>query len=161
MDQGALAAADELGRAHIFIKLPHQTVQSLERPLSIHHFLFMVPTPRAPVVGWFFEIMANSKDHLRIDTYFDVRDQVQAKHLERLSQQEIVPLHFVDGLDLSIVGTQGVSPPPNTALVFRDAVAHAGRIPPDRYDFDTARLIFQCAYSLDEIATWQLRCPEH
>lgn len=160
VDYGVLAAADDQGRVHVFVKLPHQAVQFLDGPLPVHHFLFMVPTPRAPVVGWFFEIMDNPQDPLRIDTYFNILDQVQARDLEGLIHQKIVPLHFVDTVDLSIVANKGISPPKNTSIVFRDAVAHAGRIPPDLYDFDTAKLIFQCAYSLDEIATWQPPCPE-
>jgi hypothetical protein len=104
--------------------------------------------------------MDNPQDPLRIDTYFNILDQVQARDLERLIRQKIVPLHFVDGGDLSIVATKGISPPQNTSKVFWEAVAHAGRIPREHYDFDTATLIFQCAYSLDEIATWQPPYPE-
>jgi len=160
VDHGALTAADDQGRVQVFVKLPHQIVQLFERPLPIHHFLFMVPTPRAPVVGWFFEFMDNLQDPLRIDTYFNIQDQVQARDLERLTYQKTVPLHFVSGLDLSIVTTKEISPPPNTSMIFRDAVAHAKRIAPNQYDFDTAKLIFQCAYSPDEIATWQPPYPE-
>lgn len=160
MDYGALPSADDRDQVNVFIKLPYQTAQSLERPLPVRHFLFMVPTPRAPVVVWFFEIMDNPQDPLRIDTYLNIMNRVQARNLERLIRQKIVPMHFVNGVDLSIVITQGVLSPPNASVVFRDAMAHAGRIPQDQYDFDTAKLIFQCAYSLDEIATWQRPLPE-
>lgn len=160
LDCGAVTAADDQGRVHVFLKLPHPVVQLLEKPPSIHHFLFMIPTPRAPVVGWFFEIMGNLQDPLRVDTYFNILDQAQARNLKRLIHQKIVPLHFVDGVDLLIVATQSIPPPRNTSKVFLEAVAHAEKIPPDHYDFDTARLIFQCAYSLDEIATWQQPCPK-
>jgi hypothetical protein len=155
MDYGALTAANEESRVHVFVKVPHRAVQFLGEPLPIYHFLFMVPTPRAPVVGWFFEIMDNPQDPLRLDTYFNILDMVQARELERLIHQKIVPLHFMDGVDFSIVATKGISPPPNTSKVFFEAVEHAGSIPPDQYDFDTAKLIFQCAYPVDEIATWR------
>jgi hypothetical protein len=160
VDDGALAVSDGHGRVHVFIKLSRQIIQFLVRPLYIRHFLFMVPTPRAPVVGWFFEILNKPQDPLRIDTYFNIQDQVQARDLERLIYQEMVPLHFVDGANFSIMTTQKILPPPNTSMIFRDAVAHAKRITPDQYDFDTAKLIFQCAYSPDEIATWHPPCSE-
>ncbi len=155
IDYGALTAADEGGTVHVFVKLPHYAVKLLEGSLPIRHFLFMIPTPRAPVVGWFFEVLDNPQDPLQVDTYFNVLDPGQAKDLQRLALQKVVPMHYVDGDDLSIVGTKGITPPVDAARVFEEAKEHAGRIPPGEYDFDTAKLMFQCAYSLAEIAKWQ------
>ena len=155
IDYGALTAADEGGTVHVFVKLPHYAAKLLTGPLPIRHFLFMIPTPRAPVVGWFFEIRDNPQDPLQVDTYFNVLDEGQARDLERLAHQKIVPMHYVDGEDLSIVATKGITPPVDAAKVFREAKAHAGRIAPGEYDFDTAKLMFECAYPLDEIARWQ------
>lgn len=151
-DYGALTAADDQGRVHVFVKLPHQAVQFLDGPLPIRHFLFVYAMPTAPVVGWFFEIRDNPQDPLRVDTYFNVLDQVQARDLEWLAHQKIVPMHYVDGHDLTVIATKGIAPPPDIVEAFVKAVDHAVRIPEGQYDFDRAKAEFQAAHSLDEIA---------
>ena len=155
VDYGALTAADDRGRVHVFIKLPHQAVQFLEGPLPIRHFLFLFPMPTAPVIGWFFEIVDDAQDPFRVTAYFNILEPVQARTLLRLAHQTVVPLHCVDGEELSVVAAKGILPPPETIEVFQEAVAYVERVRANRYDFDRARAAFQAAHSLAEIATWR------
>jgi hypothetical protein len=155
IDYGALTAADAGCAVHVFIKLPHYATKLLDGPLPIRHFLFVYAMPTAPIVGWFFEIRDNPEDPLQVDTYFNVLDPVQARDLERLALQKVVPLHFVDGEDLTIVATKGITPPPDIVEVYAKARNLAFMIPEERYDFDQAKAEFQAAHSLDEIAKWQ------
>ena len=159
LDYGALTAADDQGRVHVFVKLPHPAVQFLEGPLPIRDFLFIFPMPTAPVIGWLFEIVDNMQDPFRVCTYLDVLDPVQARILLRLVHQTVVPLHFVDGDGLSVVATKGISPPPDIVEVFQEAVAYIGRIRANQYDFDRAKAAFHAAHSLAEIATWRPHRP--
>ncbi|MBI3610772.1 MAG: hypothetical protein HY204_08740 [Nitrospirae bacterium] len=154
-DYGVLAAADERGRVHVFIKLPHQAVQFIEEPLPIRHFLFVFPMPTAPVVGWFFEIADDTQEPLRIAAYLNVLDPVQARNLLRLIHQKVVPLHYVDGDGPSIVSTKGISPPPDVIEIFQEAVAYVGRVRLNRYDFGRAKAAFVTEHPLAEIATWR------
>lgn len=155
VDYGALITTDDQSQVHVFVKLPHQAIRFLTGPLPIRHFLFLFPMPTAPVIGWFFEIVDDAQDPLRLATYFNVLDPVQARNLLRLVHQTVVPLHCVDGEELSVVATKGISPPPETIEVFQEAVAYVARIRANQYDFDRAKAAFQAAHSLGEIATWQ------
>ncbi len=155
-DVDALTAANEQGRVHVFIKLPHEAIRLIKGPLLIRHFLFLVPMPTAPVAGWFFEILVNPHPSFRMNTYFNIWDRDQARDFKQLAHQRIVPLYFLDGDDLSIVATKNILPPPDAERVFQEALICAERISSGRCDFDRAKADFQREYSLDEIAGWQL-----
>ncbi|MBI3597772.1 MAG: hypothetical protein HY203_11545 [Nitrospirae bacterium] len=154
-EYGASTAVDDQGRVHVFIKLPHQAVHFLEESLPIHHFLFFFPMPTAPIIGWFFEIVDNSQDPLRVAAYFNVLEPAEARSLVWLAHQRVVPLHCVDGGELSIIATKRMSSPPETIEVFEKAVAYVEGIQSNRYDFDRAKAAFQAVHSLAEIATWR------
>lgn len=158
-DYGALTAADDRGQLHVFIKLPHQAVRFLAEPLPIRHFLFLFPMPTAPVIGWFFEIVDNTQDPFRVVTYFNILQPVQARNLVWLAHQAVVPLHCVDGGELSVVATKRISSPPETIEVFQEAVASIDRIRTNQYDFDRAKAAFVTEHPLAEIATWRPHRP--
>jgi hypothetical protein len=159
MNYGVLTAADDRGQLHVFIKLPHQAVRFLSEPLPIRHFLFLFPMPTAPVIGWFFEIADDAQDPFRVATYFNILEPVQARNLVWLAHQTVVPLHCVDGGELSVVATKRISSPPETIEVFQEAVAYIERVKATQYDFDRAKAAFMTAHSLDEIATWRPHRP--
>lgn len=152
---GALTAADENGVVHVFVKAPHQEVKLLKGDLLLRHFLFLCEMPTAPVVGWFFEILDNPQDPLRVDNYFNVCNPLHAKDMERLACQDFIPVHFVDEQDISIVATKRISPPNDIIDVYMKAINLAFFISEGVYDFDKAKAAFQAEHSLDEIATWQ------
>ncbi|MBI3812680.1 MAG: hypothetical protein HY283_10855 [Nitrospirae bacterium] len=159
LDYGALTAADDRGQLHVFVKLPHPAVRFIADPLPIRHFLFLFPMPTAPVIGWFFEVVDNTQDPFRVVTYFNILEPVQARNLVWLAYQTVVPLHYVDGGELSVVATKRISSPPETIEVFQEAVANTARIRVNQYDFDRAMAAFEAAHSLAEIATWRPRRP--
>ena len=152
---GAPHLADEQGIVHVFVKLPHCAVKLIGGPLPVRHFLFMETLPAAPVIGWFFEIVDDARDPLRVCTYLDVLDPAQAKNLLRLVHQAEVLLHWVDGESLAVLVTQRIPPPREAMRILEEALDWAQRIPRERYNFDRAKAEFQAEHSLAEIATWQ------
>ncbi|MBI3995504.1 MAG: hypothetical protein HY349_05970, partial [Nitrospirae bacterium] len=147
-DYGALTAADDRGQLHVFIKLPHQAVRFLAETPAIRHFLFLFPMPTAPVIGWFFEIMDNTQDPFRVAAYFNILEPAQARSLVWLAHQRVIPLHCVDGGELSIVATKRISSPPEAIEVFQEAAAYIERIKATQYDFSRAKTAFQAAHPL-------------
>jgi len=159
-----LIGSDDFGHVALFVKILPKDLWLVQDPLPVFDHITVSMLRTAPVIRWFFDIGHRQKSVL-MKIPINILDPLEKDHLNELSNQDVVLLHFVHAETRIIVATKLIPPPVGIRDVIRKALDHALCIPKDQYDFETANADLQQASELSTMAVLDraglLLCTEY
>jgi len=143
-----LTHATEAGTA-LVIKAPASEIERLRGPLWIQHLQELYRCQAAPVIRLVTRLYDQPTDPLKFESFINVQDPDQRTEYELLTHQEILPLHFYDEeLQHRLTKEFRGLEPASMAQVLQEADRLLAAIPPERFDFDYAKLLVMNSTSL-------------